>query len=406
MQQVAGVFLPDGERHMPDYLRRSGGSYQSPHLQRALEFVDRWDLAIDVGAHVGLWSRALVQRFERVVAFEPLPQLRACLERNVVSERLQVVPMALGNEHGSVAFDYDAAHTGATHVAPGRKGLIPLGKLDDFRLENVDFIKIDVEGFELQVLEGAEATLRANQPVVILEEKLHGARHFGQEPYAAIKILEGLGAVVLDRVVDDLILGWPQTAGRTRAAAAAPREQLLTAAQQRHQAGDAPGAAIAYRLLLRNYPDTAEAWNMLAVAELQLNRHDAAKVAARRAIGLSPSEARYHNTLGACLWLSGHTDEAVAAVEYAVSLAPGLCESQLNLAAMLETMGRMDRALACYESALRLRPDSPELLLKLGRIHAAHGSRQQASRLFRRALALQPGSAEASRELARVAGGG
>src|SRR5579859_3507736 len=98
MKQISGVFLPDGEGHMPEYLRASGGSYQSPHLQRSLEYVADWGLAIDVGAHVGLWSKALVRRFQRVVAFEPLPQLRACLERNVVSDRLQVVPIALGNE--------------------------------------------------------------------------------------------------------------------------------------------------------------------------------------------------------------------------------------------------------------------------------------------------------------------
>lgn len=402
MQQVAGVFLPDGERHMPDYLRRSGGGYQAHHFQRALEFVGGWNVAIDIGAHVGLWSRGLVQRFSRVIAFEPLAPLRACLERNVSSDRLQVVPMALGNQHGSVAFDYDEAHTGATHVATGRPGLVPLGKLDDFRLEGVDFIKIDVEGFELPVLQGAEATLRANQPVVIVEEKLHGVRHFNQQPYAAVKFLESLGAVVLDRVLDDLILGWPHVAGRTRAAAAASREILLASAQARHQAADAEGAAIAYRLLLRSYPDTSEAWNMLSVADLQLGRQESATLAARRAIGLAPREARYHNTLGACLWLSGRSDDAVAAVAHAITLAPQLCESRLNMAAMLETLGRMEAALACYESALELRPDSLDLLLKLGRIHAAHGSPQHASRLFRRALALQPGSSEARGELARI----
>ncbi len=272
MKQVSGVFLPDGEVHMSDLLRDSGGLYQNPQLQRSLDFVASWNLAVDIGAHVGLWSKGLVQRFSRIVAFEPLPQLRACLERNVTSDRLQVVPMALGKEHGCVAFDYDEAHTEATHVAAGRRGLIPLGKLDDFNLEGVDFIKIDVEGFELSVLQGAEATLRANKPIIIVEEKMDGARHFDQQPYAAIRFLEGLGAVVLDRVVDDLILGWPDTPGKVRPAAPVPPEQMFSAAVARHNAQDVMGAHIAYRMLLRSCPAMAEAWNMLAVAELQLDR--------------------------------------------------------------------------------------------------------------------------------------
>lgn len=241
MKQVSGVFLPDGEVHMSDLLRDSGGLYQNPQLQRSLDFVASWNLAVDIGAHVGLWSKGLVQRFSRIVAFEPLPQLRACLERNVTSDRLQVVPMALGKEHGCVAFDYDEAHTEATHVAAGRRGLIPLGKLDDFNLEGVDFIKIDVEGFELSVLQGAEATLRANKPIIIVEEKMDGARHFDQQPYAAIRFLEGLGAVVLDRVVDDLILGWPDTPGKVRPAAPVPPEQMFSAAVARHNAQDVMG---------------------------------------------------------------------------------------------------------------------------------------------------------------------
>ena len=83
MKQVAGIYLPDGEAHMPDYLTQSGGVYQPRQLNRSLAFVTNWQTAIDIGAHVGMWSKFLVQKFNRVVAFEPMPQMRACLDRNV-----------------------------------------------------------------------------------------------------------------------------------------------------------------------------------------------------------------------------------------------------------------------------------------------------------------------------------
>ncbi len=137
MKQVAGIFLPDGEAHMPDYLTQSGGVYQPRQLNRSLAFVTNWQTAVDIGAHVGMWSKFLVQKFSRVVAFEPMPQMRACLERNVISPRLQVVPIALGDKHGAVSFHYDEAHSGATHVDTKAPGLIPVGKLDDYQLKNV-----------------------------------------------------------------------------------------------------------------------------------------------------------------------------------------------------------------------------------------------------------------------------
>src|SRR6187455_2037664 len=167
MKQVAGIYLPDGEAHMPDYLVNSGGVYQPRQLNRSLQFVTSWELAIDIGAHVGMWSKHLVEKFKRVVAFEPMPQMRACLDRNVTSNRLQVIPIALGNEHGAVCFDYDEAHTGATHINRKQPGLIPIGKLDDFKLTGIGYIKIDTEGFELNVLEGARETLLASKPIII-----------------------------------------------------------------------------------------------------------------------------------------------------------------------------------------------------------------------------------------------
>jgi FkbM family methyltransferase len=152
MKQIAGIYLPDGEAHMPEYLKNSGGAYQPRQLNRSLMFVTNWDTAIDIGAHVGLWSKELVRNLKRVIAFEPMPQMRACLDRNVASDRLQVIPIALGNEHGAVSFDYDEAHSGATHIDQARPGLIPIGKLDDFYINIVVYINIDTDGFLLYVV--------------------------------------------------------------------------------------------------------------------------------------------------------------------------------------------------------------------------------------------------------------
>src|SRR5512137_48020 len=64
-------YLPDGEAHMVEYLRAQP-AYQGVHRATALEYVRRFGTAVDVGAHVGLWSRDLAARFATVHAFEPV----------------------------------------------------------------------------------------------------------------------------------------------------------------------------------------------------------------------------------------------------------------------------------------------------------------------------------------------
>jgi FkbM family methyltransferase len=404
MKQVAGIYLPDGEADMPQYLMASGGVYQITQLNRSLEFVTSWDLAIDVGAHVGLWSKILVQKFRRVVAFEPMAPMRACLEKNVTSDRLQTVPIALGNRHGAVAFNYDESHTGSTHVDLKKPGIIPLGKLDDFRLQNVGYIKLDCEGFEQDALEGAKETLAQSMPIVIVEEKLHGQRHYGKKPYAAIEFLESLGAELLDRIGDDLILGWPSVPGKVAPAKQTPPEHHLAMAQAFHEKGDLVGARILYCKLHKDHPRVPEVANLLSLAELQLGDHDSAMEHAARACQLNMKEARYKNTLGTCLWMIGREAEAVAAIEAALRDNPNLTEAHENLAQMRTQRVRLEATAASYAEALAIHPNSPQLLVKLAAIHAVHGSADQARTLYDRALAIDPTNCDAKTGLANLAG--
>jgi len=72
----------------------------------------------------------------------------------------------------------------------------------------VDYIKIDCEGFEYRVLQGAKETIQRCRPVVVIEQKPHDmySKDYGQ--FAAIGLLEDWGMVRLDQVKDDWIMGW------------------------------------------------------------------------------------------------------------------------------------------------------------------------------------------------------
>ena len=182
--------------------------YQAQHIQQALQLCASRRTALDVGGHVGFWSYYLAAGFAKVHAFEPNELFAQCFERNVRGKNVSLHRVALGEAERMVALEVDPANTGATHVRPGAEGAIPMRRLDRFAFDDVDFIKIDVEGFELQVLEGARETLARCRPVVIVEQKEFAGR-YGTDQYAAAELLQSAGAVVLAQVVKDLVFGWP-----------------------------------------------------------------------------------------------------------------------------------------------------------------------------------------------------
>ena len=102
-----------------------------------------------------------------------------------------------------------AENTGHSHVDPHSmgQGLIPMITLDSLALENVDYVKIDCEGYEYNIIMGARETLLNNKPIVVVEDKKHkDVGHAHTE--LAVDTLIGWGARILSRVKDDVIMGW------------------------------------------------------------------------------------------------------------------------------------------------------------------------------------------------------
>ena len=96
MREHYGWQFPDLETHLPRMLKKSvdkglPAEYQIAVRQRSIELCKKRDVALDIGANVGLWSRDLVKSFNRVIAFEPVSLFRECLESNVKGENFEVL---------------------------------------------------------------------------------------------------------------------------------------------------------------------------------------------------------------------------------------------------------------------------------------------------------------------------
>jgi hypothetical protein len=215
MYEYQGWWFPDAESHFPKMLKKSmdkGGpaEYQYQVRDRSMTHAKKRGVALDIGANVGLWSRGLCKNFRTVVAFEPVAMFRECLIRNVVADNLQVKDFALGDKRTQATMIITEGNTGHTHIDPDTLGTgdTEVYRLDDLELDEVDYIKMDCEGYEYRILQGAEQTIKQCRPVVVVEQKPHDAYSDQYGQHAAIELMKSWGMVRLDQIKDDWIMGW------------------------------------------------------------------------------------------------------------------------------------------------------------------------------------------------------
>jgi len=143
----------------------------------AIPYVNNFRTYIDIGASVGNTSVPYLNKFQKVIAFEPNPESYAKLTMNptltcfnfALSNKegisvLKIPSQTMNPEHGSIARRRNDAWNGPCFNVQTKL-------LDSFNFIDVDFIKIDVEQGELEVVLGAMETIKKYRPTVFFENK-------------------------------------------------------------------------------------------------------------------------------------------------------------------------------------------------------------------------------------------
>jgi len=219
---IAGISVPLGDTHFGDHLAQSPlfagkGTYQFAKIEKALAVSPhRRGVALDVGGHIGLWSRVLAHHFKTVIALEPLPALIPHFRFNTDDcPNVRLYEVAAGAENDDIMIVTVASNSGNGHVAPpGAVADVNVHRtqsvrLDSLNLHNVDLIKIDVEGWELRVVEGAVKTIMRDKPVMVVEQKPNNAERYGVKQRAAVDLLASWGYVVAWEKAGDVCMTHP-----------------------------------------------------------------------------------------------------------------------------------------------------------------------------------------------------
>ena len=139
-------------------------------------------VAIDVGANEGLYAYRLSQLYEKVYAFEINPEL-TCDLKALGAGNIDVANVGLSSEKKQLKLFIPVVNgrplTGWASLTPGNcpdtnehiEKTVEVVRLDDLNVGRVQFIKIDVEGHEFEVLKGAAETIQRNRPHSLVEVK-------------------------------------------------------------------------------------------------------------------------------------------------------------------------------------------------------------------------------------------
>jgi|TARA_B100001094_G_scaffold47030_1_gene42237 FkbM family methyltransferase len=154
--------------------------YRSPELNLISNLVKKNQNSIDIGANLGLFTFFMSRASKHVFAFEPNPYPLENL-KDLVDSNVTILPIALGNNDGPVeikiphhrkGWSSNGASLASKEINDGKILNIQCRKLDSLNIENIGLIKIDVEGFEIEVIRGAKDTILKNKPVMIIENEI------------------------------------------------------------------------------------------------------------------------------------------------------------------------------------------------------------------------------------------
>jgi FkbM family methyltransferase len=206
-----GWYVPDDDqkisRVLEDDISKENPSYEGRYRDIILKNIPNKRTFVDVGANIGIWSYPMIGKFKKIIGYEPSKQNIECLRSNV-GEKIELRTKAVANFIGEADFHQAGKNCGDGKLCrPGIPSMysVPVVTLDSESLIDVDLIKIDVQGWELEVLQGAIELMKSQHPWVIFE--------VNQDIDECCSLMESIGYETLS-IKSKRVFCWAPTSGK------------------------------------------------------------------------------------------------------------------------------------------------------------------------------------------------
>jgi len=199
-----GIAIIETDTHISKWVEESGRlDHDQNILPLVLPFIPEGGTVLDIGANIGSHTVAYANRVGNkgaVYAFEPNKIAFKCLEYNTKDyNNIQIFECAIGETWGACEIKNNSENLGMAFIELSEKGIC-ISPLDAFSgigadnfIKKCDFIKIDVEGYELEVLKGAKETIKKYFPVMLIEVNKGCLERNGESKESLFKLLDEYG---------------------------------------------------------------------------------------------------------------------------------------------------------------------------------------------------------------------
>lgn len=193
------IAVLEGDSCLSSFVKQTGRLDHDDILNFVTPMIKQGDCVVDVGAYIGGHTHAYLRAVGpkgQVYAIEPNPEARACLIHNC--PKAIIKEFALGSKSSEGYFNFNANNPGASRLIEGNaqeygKPSVDILPLDSLELSRLDFMKIDAEGWEPDVIIGGASTIKSCLPRIMMEINRQALYEHGWTANNLFALMEGLG---------------------------------------------------------------------------------------------------------------------------------------------------------------------------------------------------------------------